>query len=187
VVLPSPGSPSAVIFPLAPLRERATSPSASASQVGLACKKSSTLNYQPGKILGCVWVLPEVGQHPQFFGRLAVEEHTAVRFASEPRHIDRRLLVPPVAALHAGESAVVADPHPLAGADHERLAGWGYLPPGGAYFVSQANTSLCQWTLFFGFSTQWPSSGKLTNRLGTFCLCNALNSSCPWPMGQRKS
>ena len=38
-----------------------------------------------------------------------------------------------------------------------------------------------------GFSTQWPSSGKFTNRDGTPCRCSAVNSSCPWPIGQRKS
>ncbi len=31
-----------------------------------------------------------------------------------------------------------------------------HFPPGGQYFFSQANTSLCQYSLFFGFSTQWP-------------------------------
>ncbi len=39
-----------------------------------------------------------------------------------------------------------------------------HFPPGGAYFFSQPNTSLCQCSLFFGFSTQCPSSGKFTNR-----------------------
>src|SRR5581483_10426210 len=40
---------------------------------------------------------------------------------------------------------------------------------------------------FCGFSTQCPSSGKLMNLLGTPCRCRALKSSCPWPIGQRKS
>ena len=44
-------------------------------------------------------------------------------------------------------------------------------PPGGTYFVSQANTSLCQYALLAGFSTQWPSSGKLINFDGTPCRC----------------
>src|SRR5262249_46392344 len=52
-----------------------------------------------------------------------------------------------------------------------------HLAPGGQYFFSQANTSLCQYSLFFGFKTQCPSSGKLMNRDGTCCLCSALNSS----------
>src|SRR5579872_5761899 len=42
-----------------------------------------------------------------------------------------------------------------------------HFPPGGQYFFSQSNTSLCQYSLFFGLRTQWPSSGKFTNRLGT--------------------
>src|SRR5262249_54460553 len=42
-----------------------------------------------------------------------------------------------------------------------------HFPPGGLYFLSHANTSLCQCSLFLGLSTQCPSSGKFTKRLGT--------------------
>ena len=62
-----------------------------------------------------------------------------------------------------------------------------HFPPGSTYFSSHANTSLCQNAPFFGFATQWPSSGKLIIRLGTRRRCSAENSSCPWPIGQRKS
>src|SRR5438067_1099098 len=60
-------------------------------------------------------------------------------------------------------------------------------PPGGTYFVSQANTSLCQYSLFFGLSTQCPSSGKLMKRDFTPCRWSAVKISKPWPTGQRKS
>ena len=44
-----------------------------------------------------------------------------------------------------------------------RMSLYRLSPPGGTYFFSQANTSRCQYALFAGFSTQWPSSGKLMN------------------------
>ena len=47
---------------------------------------------------------------------------------------------------------------------------------GGAYFVSQANTSLCQYSLFFGFKTQCPSSGKLIIFDGMFFRCRVVNN-----------
>ncbi len=47
------------------------------------------------------------------------------------------------------------------GGEPRRSPGRATSPPGGAYFASQAKTSLFQNSLFFGFSTQWPSSGKL--------------------------
>src|SRR5207237_1181293 len=61
------------------------------------------------------------------------------------------------------------------------------FPPGGAYFASHANTSLCQNSLFFGLSTQWPSSGKLMNFAGTFSRWSVVNSCCPSLTGTRKS
>src|SRR5262249_55403489 len=72
-------------------------------------------------------------------------------------------------------------------AERARNVNSSYLPPGGTCFFSQAKTSLCQYSLFFGFSTQWPSSGKLISRDSTPCRCSAVNNSCPWPTGQRKS
>ena len=55
-----------------------------------------------------------------------------------------------------------------------------YFPPGGTYFASQANTSWCQYSLLAGFSTQWPSSGKLIIFDGTPRRCRVVNSCMPF-------
>ena len=45
---------------------------------------------------------------------------------------------------------------------------------------SQARTSSCQSLEFCGFRTQWFSSGKWRNRLGTPLRCSAVNVEMPW-------
>src|SRR5713101_727338 len=62
-----------------------------------------------------------------------------------------------------------------------------YRPPGGAYFASQANTSLCQWALLAGLRTQWPSSGKLIILDGIPKRCRVVKSCKPSATGTRKS
>src|ERR1019366_677633 len=61
----------------------------------------------------------------------------------------------------------------------------------GFYFLTQESIQsmnvLYQSTLFCGFRTQWPSSGKSSNFDGTFCSCRAVNNSSPWLRGTRKS
>jgi hypothetical protein len=68
-----------------------------------------------------------------------------------------------------------------------RMSLYRLSPPGGAYFFSQANTSRCQKALLAGLDTQWPSSGKLMNLLGTFSRYSVVNSCRPSLTGTRKS
>src|ERR1022692_4310930 len=60
-----------------------------------------------------------------------------------------------------------------------------------AYFLTQESIQsmnvLYQSTLFCGFRTQWPSSGKSSSFDGTFCSCRAVNNSSAWLSGTRKS
>ena len=51
----------------------------------------------------------------------------------------------------------------------------------------QSMNVLYQSTLFCGFETQWPSSGKSSSFDGTFCSCSAVNNCIPCPTGTRKS
>ena len=79
--------------------------------------------------------------------------------------------------------------HPLRGQEHISNAhvALSAFPPRRRYFFSQANTSLCQYSLFVGLNTQWPSSGKLMNFDGTLSRCSVVNSCCPSLTGTRKS
>ena len=43
----------------------------------------------------------------------------------------------------------------------------------------QPNTSSYHWTEFFGFSTQWFSSGKTSSRDGMLRRCSAVNAAIP--------
>src|SRR5262245_6811630 len=56
-----------------------------------------------------------------------------------------------------------------------------------AYFDSQPCTSLHQRRWFCGFKIQWPSSGKITSRLGTFIRWSAVNIDKCSVYGTRKS
>src|SRR4051812_40511027 len=58
------------------------------------------------------------------------------------------------------------------------------------FFVQRSIQSinvLYQSALFCGFSTQWPSSGKINICEGTLCSCSAVYSCMPWFTGTRKS
>ena len=53
------------------------------------------------------------------------------------------------------------------------------------YRCSHSKIVACQRRLFCGLSTQWPSSGKYSSRLGTPWRCRAVKSANPWPTGTR--
>src|SRR6185369_16537875 len=55
------------------------------------------------------------------------------------------------------------------------------------YVCSQSMTVLCHRHELPGFSTQWPSSGKVRSFDGTPWTCSAVKSWRPWPKGTRKS
>src|SRR5579862_6778490 len=55
------------------------------------------------------------------------------------------------------------------------------------HFLSQPRTSAYQRTEFWGFRTQWFSSGKTTSLDGTPCLWSAVNIERPSVRGTRKS
>src|SRR6476646_4091743 len=65
---------------------------------------------------------PEIGQLPDLLGRFPIEENPSVRRAAEPGHVDRDLLIPPIAGFVVRKPSIVTDAHPLAIPDDQSTA-----------------------------------------------------------------